>query len=154
MVIAGRQRREKQKWWSGNKEVEEHEEFKYLGVWMDAKLKGSTHMEKRIERAVEANQRLGWMGRVNGVMEAERGAAIWESMGLPAANFAIEVSWNRPVGSKFEMVRPNYSAKRAHNVLGHAYLHSRLHAALYASSRMIMLSNCFSGRFEAVVAES
>ena len=27
---------------------------------MDAKLKGSTHMEKRIERAVEANQRVGW----------------------------------------------------------------------------------------------
>ena len=28
----------------------------------------------------------------------------------------------RPVGSKFEMVRPYYSAKRAHNVLGHAHL--------------------------------
>ena len=93
MVIAGRQRREKQKWWLGDKEVEETEEFKYLGVWMDAKLKGSTHMEKRIERAVEANQRVGWMGRVNGVMETERGAAIWESMGLPAVNFAVEVSW-------------------------------------------------------------
>ena len=93
MVIAGRQRREKQKWWLGNKEVEETEEFKYFGVWMDAKLKGSTHMEKRIERAVEANQRVGWMGRVNGVMETERGAAILESMGLPAVNFAVEVSW-------------------------------------------------------------
>ena len=54
-MIAGRQRRGKQKWWLGNKEVEETEEFKYLGVWMDAKLKGSTHMEKRIEKAVEAN---------------------------------------------------------------------------------------------------
>ena len=32
MVIAGRQRREKQKWWLGDKEVEETEEFKYLGV--------------------------------------------------------------------------------------------------------------------------
>ena len=49
MVIAGRQRREKQKWWLGNKEVEETEKFKYLGVWTDAKMKGSTHMEKRIE---------------------------------------------------------------------------------------------------------
>ena len=55
MVITGRQRKKKQKWWLGNKEVEETEEFKYLGVWMDAKLKGSTHMEKRIEKAVEAN---------------------------------------------------------------------------------------------------
>ena len=55
MVITGRQRKKKQKWWLGNKEVEETEEFKYLGVWMDAKLKWSTHMEKRIEKAVEAN---------------------------------------------------------------------------------------------------
>ena len=45
---------------------------------MDAKLKGNTHMEKRIERAVEANQRVGWMGK---------------SMGLPTVNFAVEVSW-------------------------------------------------------------
>ena len=61
---------------------------------MDAKLKGSTHMEKRIERAVEANQRVGWMGRVNGVMRLSEGLpCIWESMGLPAVNFAVEVSW-------------------------------------------------------------
>ena len=69
--------------------MEETEEFKYLGVWIDTKLKGSTHMKKRIERAVEANQRVGWMGRVNRVMETERGAAIWKSMGLPAVNFAV-----------------------------------------------------------------
>ena len=60
---------------------------------------------------------------------------------------------NRPVGSKFEMVRPNYSAKLVHNdVMAHAHLPSRPHAAQYA--RMIMLSNCFLGRFDAVVAES
>ena len=41
------------------------------------------------------------------------------------------------------MVQPNYSAKSVHNVPGHAHLHSRPHAALYASSRMIMLSNSF-----------
>ena len=29
------------------KEVEETEEFKYLGVWMDAKMKGSKYMEKK-----------------------------------------------------------------------------------------------------------
>ena len=62
----------------------------------------------------------------------------------------------RPVGSKFEMVRPHYSAKRAHNVLGHAHLPSSPHMlpSRYASSRMIMLSNYFLGRFEADVAES
>ena len=30
----------------------------------------------------------------------------------------------RLIGSKFEMVRPHYSAKRTHNVLGHAHLPS------------------------------
>ena len=47
---------------------------------MDAKLKGSTHMEKRIERAVEANQRVGWMGRVNRVMRLSEGlpyGSLW-----------------------------------------------------------------------------
>ena len=60
---------------------------------MEAKLKGSTHMEKRIERAGEANQGVGWMERVNGVMESELRAAIWEPMGLPTVNFAVKVSW-------------------------------------------------------------
>ena len=71
MVIAGRHRREMRKWRLGDRKKEENEEFKYLGVWMDAKLKESTHMEKTIERAVGANQRVGWMGRVNGVIETE-----------------------------------------------------------------------------------
>ena len=60
---------------------------------MDAKMKRSTHMEKRIERAVEIIQKVRWMGRVNGVLETERGTVIWKSMGLPAVNFAVEVSW-------------------------------------------------------------
>ena len=56
----------------------------------------------------------------------------------------------RPVGSKFELVRPYYSAKRAHNVLGHAHF-PLPHATRYPSSRMLPLSNCFLGHFEAVV---
>ena len=60
----------------------------------------------------------------------------------------------RPVGSKFEMVRPYYSAKRVHNILGHAHLPSPQHATRYPSSRMLQLSNCFLGRFEALVTES
>ena len=31
------------------------------------------------------------------------------------------LAFDRPVGSKFKMVRPYYSAKRAHNVPGHAH---------------------------------
>ena len=51
------------------------------------------------------------------------------------------------------MVWPYYSAKHAHNVLGHPHLPSCSHAARYPSSRMLLLSKCFLGRFEAVVAE-
>ena len=50
MVIAGRHRRVKRKWWLGNKEMEETEEFKYLGVWIDAKLKGSTWKREQKEQ--------------------------------------------------------------------------------------------------------
>ena len=60
----------------------------------------------------------------------------------------------RPVGSKFEMVRPYYSAMHAHNFLGHAHLPSPSPATRYPSSRVLLFSNCFLGRFEAVVAES
>ena len=61
---------------------------------------------------------------------------------------------DRPLGSKFEMIRPYYSAKRTHNVLEHAHLPSLPHATWYPSSGMLLLSNCFLGRFEAVVTES
>ena len=65
------------------------------------------------------------------------------------------ISSCRPVGSKFEMVRPYYSAMRAHNFLGNTHLPSPSPAARYIpSSRMLLLSNCFLGRFEAIVAES
>ena len=57
--------------------MDEAEEYKYLGAWMDSRLKGNTDMEKKIEMEEEAKQRVRWMGRVNGTMETERGAAIW-----------------------------------------------------------------------------
>ena len=58
---------------------------------------------------------------------------------------------DRPVESKFEMVRPYYSAMRALNILGHAHLTPRPLGARYPSSRMLLHSNCFLGRFKAVV---
>ncbi len=54
MVVAGRGRREKRRWWLGDKEMEETEDYKYLGVWVDAKLKGKVHLEKKIEAAEES----------------------------------------------------------------------------------------------------
>ena len=50
-----------------------------------------------------------------------------------AAQLSSQAKGDRPTGSKFEMVQPYYSAMR---------------------SRMLLLSNCFFGHFEAVVAES
>ncbi len=74
MVLAGRQKRKKQRWWIGarDKDVGETEGYKYLGVWMDSKLRGNTQLEKRIRKA-EDKQRVGWMGRVNGTMELSEG---------------------------------------------------------------------------------
>ena len=53
------------------------------------------------------------MGRVNGVMETERGAAIWESMGLPTVNFAAEVSWKgtKAQQKKLDAVQEQVSRK-------------------------------------------
>ena len=55
------------------------------------------HLEWMLKKAEEVRQLVGWLGRVNGVMEVERGRAIWELMGLPAVCYGDEVRW---AGSK------------------------------------------------------
>ncbi len=50
MVITGRARKERQRWWLGEKEVGEIDDYKYLGVCMDAKLKGHVHLEKILQK--------------------------------------------------------------------------------------------------------
>ena len=45
------------------------------------------------EEGGEVRQLVGWLGRVNGVMEVERGRAIWELVGLPAVCYGDEVRW-------------------------------------------------------------
>ncbi len=51
MVLAGSSRKEKRMWWLGEKEMGETTEYKYLGVWVDAKLKGNVHLEKKVGTA-------------------------------------------------------------------------------------------------------
>ena len=60
----------------------------------------------------------------------------------------------RPVPNRnqFEMVQPYYSAKRAIMFWGTPTSPPPPLAARYPSSTMLLLSNCFLGRFEAVVA--
>ena len=53
MVIAGRLKREKQKWWLGKQEVEETEEFKYLGVWIRSWMRFRSKWAERYWEQVE-----------------------------------------------------------------------------------------------------
>ena len=46
--------------------MDEAEEYKYLRVWMESRLNRNTDMEKGIERAKAAKQRVRWMQRMNG----------------------------------------------------------------------------------------
>ena len=48
----------------------------------------------------------------------------------------LPLTMHRPVGSKFEMVRPYYSAKCVHNVLGHTHLPSPPHTTWYPCSQI------------------
>ena len=60
----------------GAKEVEETDAYKYLGMWFDVQLRGKVHLEWMLKKAEEVRQLVGWLGRVNGVMEVERGRAV------------------------------------------------------------------------------
>ena len=97
VMVISKRKRERRRWWLGVKEVEETDAYKYLGVWFDVQLRGKVHLEWMLKKAEEVRQLVGWLGRVNGVMEVERGRAIWELMGLPAVCYGDEVRW---AGSK------------------------------------------------------
>ena len=53
--------------------MEEVEEFKYLGVWFDRKLRGNFHLEKMGNKVEEWVRKVMWMSRVNGQVEIYRG---------------------------------------------------------------------------------
>ena len=54
-----------------------------------------------------------WLGRVNGVMEVERGRAIWELMGLPAVCYGDEVQLvgTKVMQGKFEVTQVQVGRK-------------------------------------------
>ena len=80
--------------WSINGEVmEEVEAFKYLGVWLDRKMKGNVQFERMREKAEEWAGRTEWMSRVNGQIEVERGRQIWELLARPSLEHAASVWW-------------------------------------------------------------
>ena len=58
--------------------VEEVEECKYLGVWVDRKLQGNVQLEKTAKKAEEWIGKVTCMSRVNVQVEVDRGGMVWE----------------------------------------------------------------------------
>ncbi len=72
--------------------VEEVEEFKYLRVWVDRKLRGNVQLEMT-KMAEEWIGRVTWISRVNGQVEVERGRMVWEFLARPCMEYAAKVWW-------------------------------------------------------------
>ena len=87
-------------WEIGAEIVEEVEEFKYLGVWVDRKLQGNVQFEKMAEEWIG---RVAWMSTVNGQVEVDRGRMVWKLLARPSKEYA-EMWWTegRSAYWKFE----------------------------------------------------
>ena len=60
-------------WTIRGEQMEEVIAFKYLGVWLDRKMRGNVQMERMREKAEEWVGKTEWMSRVNGQIAVERG---------------------------------------------------------------------------------
>ena len=56
-------------WAISGEQMEEVVAFKYLGVWLDRKMRGNVQMERMREKAEEWAGKMEWMSRVNGQIE-------------------------------------------------------------------------------------
>ena len=63
-------------WKIGEAAIEEAEEFKYLGVWFDRKLRGNVHLEKIVKKAEERVGKVTWMYRVNVQVEVDKKGVV------------------------------------------------------------------------------
>ena len=70
-------------WAISGEQMEEVVAFKYLGVWLDQKMRGNVQMERMREKAEEWAGKMEWMSRVNGQIEVERGRLVWELLARP-----------------------------------------------------------------------
>ena len=75
--------------------MDEAEEYKYLRVWMESRLNRNTDMEKGIERAKAAKQRVRWMQRMNGNYGDQARGSYMGKYGTAAVNYASKASWKR-----------------------------------------------------------
>ena len=81
-------------WKIGEEILEEVEEFKYLCVWFDRKLRCNVHLEKMASKAEEWVGKVIWMSRVNRQLEIDRQRVVWELIGIPSVEHAAEVWWS------------------------------------------------------------
>ena len=103
LVVSKRKRERRRWWWLGVKEVEETDAYKYLGVWFDVQLRGKVHLEWMLKKAEEVRQLVGWLGRVNGVMEVERGSAIWGCRWCVMEMRCTRWAWTKVMQGKLEV---------------------------------------------------
>ncbi len=99
-------------WTICGEEMEEVEVFKYLGLWMDKRMRGNVQMEKIREKAEEWAAKTEWMSRVNGQMEVERGRLVWE-LARPSIEHAAEVWWTggKTANRKLEAIQERVGRK-------------------------------------------
>ena len=75
-IIAVGKREGGTSWKIGEEIMEEVEEFKYLGVWFNRKLRGIVHIEKMVNKAKEWVGKVMWMSRVSEQVEIDRGWTV------------------------------------------------------------------------------
>ena len=61
--------------------MDEVDEFKYMGVWFDRKLRGDVYLENMVNKAEKWAGKVMWMSRIKGQMEIDRGRMVWELIG-------------------------------------------------------------------------
>ncbi len=72
-------------------ELEVVEAFRYLGVWVDEKLRVNVYLEEIKVKAEKWIGKFVWMSKVNGKMEVDRDRMPWELLARPRLEHATEV---------------------------------------------------------------
>ena len=80
-------------WKIGEEIMKEVEEFKYLCVWFERKLRDNVP-EKMKNKAEEWVGKMEWLSRGNGQVEVDRGRMVWELIRRLYVKHAAEVWWS------------------------------------------------------------
>ncbi len=94
-------------WMINGEELEEVNAFKYLGAWLDRRMRGNVKLEKMTEKAEEWAGKVERMCRKEGQVEIERGHLVWELLGRLGVEHAVEIWWpgGKTANKKMETVQ-------------------------------------------------